>query len=136
MLEENLLLPIITRHLNSPMERWREELAQDLDSPSFKCTRLQAIGFRLRRNYLLIFGVHLGAWWVKLGMHPTVATSFQEVASRAAVGPFSPIFVLGGGLLFYLMLFVLYLKGMSIHGSAGPSDEVSGVAGSLEDWKL
>jgi len=114
----------------------REELAQDLDSPSFKCTRLQAIGFRLRRNYLLIFGVLLGAWWVKLGMHPTVADTFDEVIGRAGVGHFSPAFVLTAGFLFYLLLAVLFILGLKIHGSAGPSDEVTGVTGSLEDWKL
>ncbi|MEO1084894.1 MAG: DUF2270 domain-containing protein [Acidobacteriota bacterium] len=136
MLEENFLLPVLTRHLVSPMERWREELAQDLDAPRFKCSRLQAIGFRLRRNYVLIFGVLLGAWWVKLGMHPTLAESFTEVFERAHVGHFSPWLIFGVGLIFYLSLVVLFILGLGIHGDAGPADEVEGITGSLSDWKL
>lgn len=135
MLEENFLLPIVTRHLESPRIQWRQEVAADLDRPKFKSTLLQAIGFRLRRNYLLVFGVILGAWWVKLGMHPTVADSALEIWERAAVGHFGSMFVGIVGLIFYGALLVLLWIGRGIHGAA-PADEITGVSETIEDWKL
>ena len=135
MLEENFLLPIVTRHLDSPRIQWREEVAADLDRPKFKSNLLQAIGFRLRRNYLLVFGVILGAWWVKLGMHPTVADSALEIWRRARVGHFGPTFVAATGLVFYGCLGVLLWIGRSLHGNA-PADEISGVSESIAHWKL
>ncbi len=135
MLEENFILPIITRRLTSPMSRWREELAQDLNSPRFKCTFLQAAGFRLRQNYLLIFSVLLGGWCVKLVIHPTVATSFAEAMGRATVGQVPALWVIASGVLFYSMLLILLIFGWKMHGDA-PSDEIEGLAHSLEDWKM
>lgn len=135
MLEENFLLPIVTRHLDSPRTQWRQEVAADLDRPKFKSTLLQAIGFRLRRNYLLVFGVLLGAWWVKLGMHPTVADSVPEIWQRARVGHFGPTFVAITGFVFYSCLGVLLWIGRGIHGKA-PADEVTGMSESIAHWKL
>ncbi len=60
MLEENFLIPVVTRQLESPMGSWREMVAMDLDLPKYKTTMLEALGFRLRRNYLLIFLIILG----------------------------------------------------------------------------
>ena len=45
MLEENFIQPIVTRRLDSPMKRWREEIADDLDQPKYKTTLWQAVGF-------------------------------------------------------------------------------------------
>lgn len=135
MLEENFLLPMVTRHLHSPRNDWREEVASDLDRPKFKSSFLEAVGFRLRRNYALVFGVLLGAWWVKLGMHPTVADSFAEIWERAHIGKVPPIVVALAGLLFYAAIVVLLWIGRGIHGAA-PADEVTGVSESVEQWKL
>jgi len=135
MLEENFLLPIITRHLESPMCEWRDEVAKDLDRPKYKSTLLEAMGFRLRRTYGFVFLVMLGAWLVKLSMHPEVATSVSEVWQRMAVGNLPSWMVLGGGLAFYgFLIFVLWLS-RDIHGPA-PTDEITGLQDSLESWKL
>jgi uncharacterized membrane protein len=135
MLEENLLLPIITRRLESPISRWRDEVAQDLDHPRFKCTFVQALGFRIRQHYILIYGIMLGAWWLKLSIHPTVAISFDQVIQRARVGPIPPHLIILGGLLFYLGLVVLFAYGWKIHGGK-PTDEIRGLQATLEDWKV
>lgn len=135
MLEENFLLPIITRELDSPMCDWRNEVAQDLDRPEYKSTFLQAVGFRLRRNYLFIFAILLGGWLVKLMLHPDVATTWGQIWERMAVGQIGPGLVFTGGLLFYLALIALLVFGSSIHGTA-PADEIVGLEKSLEGWKL
>ena len=86
MLEENFLLPVITRQLVSPMCDWRKAVANDLDSPKYKTNMLDAVGFRLRRNYLGVFTILLGAWIIKLVVHPREATSFADLWSRVGVG--------------------------------------------------
>jgi uncharacterized membrane protein len=70
MMEENFLIPILTRQLESPTSQWRELLAMDLDLPKYKTTKVDALAFRLRRNYIWIFFVVLCAWFVKLSIHP------------------------------------------------------------------
>jgi uncharacterized membrane protein len=135
MLEENFLIPVITRQLESPMTSWREMLAMDLDLPKYKTTLIEAVGFRLRRNYIAVFSILLGAWMVKLMVHPFPAVSFDQVWSRVAVGGIGAWFVIGGGALFYLALFAISSLGRHIHG-AEPEDEIAGIERNLEHWKL
>jgi uncharacterized membrane protein len=135
MIEENFLLPVITRKLESPMGSWREMVAMDLDRPKYKTTMLEAMGFRLRRNYLLIFGIILGGWLVKLTIHPTFVGSWREFWQRMAVGPFAPWAVAGAGLLFYSGLLGVLWWARHVHGGA-PEDEIAGLERNLEHWKL
>ena len=135
MLEENFLIPVITRQLESPMVTWREMVAMDLDLPKYKTTLLEAVGLRLRRNYASIFLILLGAWVVKLTLHPAVASSFSQIWPRIAVGPIPSWIVLAGGGVFYgSMIMVVYLS-RHIHG-AEPEDEIAGIERNLEHWKL
>jgi len=135
MLEENFLLPVITRQLVSPMINWRECVAQDLDSPKYKTKMLEAVGFRLRRNYWSIFTILLGAWVIKLIVHPREATSLADLWSRVGVGGIPGWAVLSGGALFYACLIVVGSFGKRIHGME-PADEIAGIESSLEHWKL
>jgi len=135
MLEENFLIPIITRQLESPMVTWREMVAMDLDLPKFKTTLLEAVGFRLRRNYAPLFLIISGAWVVKLMIHPTMLSSWDELWPRIAMGPIPSWFVAAGGLAFYAFLMVAAYAARHIHG-AEPADEVAGIERNLEHWKL
>jgi uncharacterized membrane protein len=135
MLEENFLIPVITRQLESPMGSWREMVAMDLDLPKYKTTFLEAMGFRLRRNYLFIFLILLGGWFVKLSMHPVFATTFREFYERMAVGPFAWWIVAGAGLAFYTGLAVLAWSSRHMYGNV-PDDEIAGLERNLEHWKL
>ena len=136
MLEENFLIPVITRQLESPMVTWREMVAMDLDLPKYKTTLLEAVGFRLRRNYLAIYLILLGSWFVKLLVHPEPAQSFSELWGRAGVGEAVPSWViLAGGLVFYVTLLLVMYLARHIHG-AEPEDEIAGLERNLEHWKL
>ncbi len=135
MLEENFLIPVITRQLESPMGSWREMVAMDLDLPKYKTTFLEAMGFRLRRNYLLIFAILLGGWMVKLSVHPEFVTSWSQFWGRMAVGPFPSWVVATVGLMFYLGLILLMWWARHLHGGI-PEDEIAGLERNLEHWKL
>ena len=139
MLEENLLIPVVTRQLESPMSSWREMVAMDLDLPKYKTTFVEAMGFRLRRNYVFIFAILLGGWFVKLslaaGPGEGVVGSFAELWSRMAVGPVPPWIIAGGGLAFYSGLILLVWWARHIHGGA-LTDEIAGIERNLEHWKF
>jgi uncharacterized membrane protein len=134
MLEENFLMPVLTRRLESPITEWRSMVAQDLDRPKFKATLLEAIGFRLRRNYIYIFMIVLGAWFVKLLLHPTPAKSVEDLARRIAV-PWLPTWLMVlGGVLFYALLFAVMWYARHVHYGE-PEDEIAGLEQDLSQWK-
>lgn len=135
MLEENFLIPMVTRRLESPMADWREAVAADLDAPKFKTTIFDAMGFRLRRNYGVIFGFVFGGWLLKLYVQPGIAHSLGELYGRIAVGTIPSWMVLACGALFYSFLILLAVKGRHIHGP-DPDDEVAGMEQDLRKWKM
>lgn len=135
MLEENFLIPIITRQLESPMVSWREMVAMDLDLPKYKTSYWEAIGFRLRRNYVFIFLIVLGGWVLKLALHPVISFDPSVIWQRMETGviPSWVVFLLGT--LFYGIMFLLIWVGRRIHGGE-PDDEIAGLERNLEHWKL
>ena len=134
MLEENFLIPILTRKLESPMAAWRESLARDLDLPKYKTTFLQAFGFRLRRNYVWIFAMITGGWIVKIMIQPTIASTPRVFWDRMAVGPAPPGFVFAAGLAFWTLLYSAIAWGRKL-GGGEPDDEIAGLEANLADWK-
>ena len=135
MIEENFLIPVITRQLESPMLSWREMVAMDLDLPKYKTTLIEAVGFRLRRNYLSIFIIILGGWFVKLIIHPTMLVDFSEFWPRVAVGTIPSVLITAGGVFFYAGLITVVWAARHIHGGE-PADEIAGLERNLEHWKL
>jgi uncharacterized membrane protein len=135
MLEENFLIPVVTRQLESPMVSWREMVAMDLDLPKYKTTILEAVGFRLRRNYLLIFFIICGGWVVKLMMHPDFAETWGVVWSRLSVGMLPAWAVLAAGLAFYAGLFAIMWYARHMHAGV-PEDEIAGLEANLDHWKF
>lgn len=134
MIEENFLIPILRRDLESPMGAWRDALAGDLDLPKYKTTMAQAMGFRVRRNYVWIFLIVLGGWFVKLMVHPTLAASWRDVWSRMAVGHLPPSLVLLLGMVFYAAIALTVWRSRTVAG-AEPEDEIAGLEADLDRWK-
>ncbi|HKB07702.1 MAG TPA: DUF2270 domain-containing protein [Candidatus Polarisedimenticolia bacterium] len=133
MLEENFFLPILTRELVSPIADWRRSVASDLDRPKFKTTLVQAIGFRLERNYLWIFLILMVAFVVKLFIHPFPAVSLGEAYARMRVGPVPPWIILTFALTFYGLLFASLI---AVRRRGMPVDEIAGLEEDLGHWKL
>lgn len=76
---------------------WRRELSQDYRKPVIKITREEAIAHRLRRIYLLLFTVVLGAWVIHI-----TAYSSEPWRANATIGAIPGEVVAG-------VLAVLYL---------------------------
>ena len=89
----SMLAPESTPH----DEGWAEHLAADLITPHFTITEWEAIGRRLRRNYLWIFALLATSWNLKVYLHPLPARDFNAFIDRATVGvvPGWVVFVFG-----------------------------------------
>lgn len=71
----------------APHAGWAESLAETLLQPEFPISRWEAIGRRLRRNYLWIFLILYSALFLKLALHPTPARTWPTFVAHAALGP-------------------------------------------------
>lgn len=70
-----------------PSPDWAETLATSLLRPKFPISNWEAIGRRLRRNYLAILGILMIVWLFKLYSLPSTADTMAEFVGRAAIGP-------------------------------------------------
>lgn len=132
MLEENFFLPIIRRDLVSPKSDWRTWVTRDLDQPRFKLTFLQAVGIRLRYNYIWIFLVLGVAWLGKLNVHPVKAEGFGQVIERMAIGPIDG-WMVGCGVLVAYLLILIVAAGV---GLGRGQDEVKGLETEMDHWRM
>lgn len=95
-----------------PSSDWGDALSDVLRNPVFPISHWEAMGNRIRRNYAAIFVIVLTSWLLKLTVHPTPITGFQEFVARAAIGELFPgHLIFGVVFLTYLFLFVMTLEG-------------------------
>lgn len=102
-----------------PSPDWAEALAENLLMPHFPVSNWEALGRRLRRNYLWIYFVVGFAWIAKLWLFPSLATSFTEVIARASVGPIHGRWIVLGSLFLYAVVSVLALATVGLQHSSG-----------------
>lgn len=102
-----------------PSPDWAEALAENLLMPHFPISAWEALGRRLRRNYLWIYVIVGCSWLTKLWLFPNVASSFWQITLRAGVGLVSGQWILGGVLAFYAVVFMFALATIGLRHSAG-----------------
>ena len=84
-LEMNFYAPIFTGEACD--DSWQAILGRDYTAPRHHISFVRAAGRRLRRNYVWILAVQVIAYYGKIAIHPTPASTLSEFADRAAVGP-------------------------------------------------
>ena len=111
MLEDNFFGPVLRRDLKSPVKTWGSLVAEDLLTPRFKITRLQAIRARLLSSYAVLFVILIVSWFLKLVMHPTAYTDGSDLIDRMRLGPVSGwvTLVLVTALYLYLAVIVFFV---------------------------
>ncbi|GAB4202121.1 MAG: DUF2270 domain-containing protein [Roseiflexaceae bacterium] len=107
LMETEFFAEMLTPSTTSQDHRWRDLLAHDLLYPRFGITLWQALGRRLRRNYLWIFSVLVVSWVVKISIHPFATQSPDVLMQRIAIGPIPAWAVLLTGVVFNM--FIIYL---------------------------
>jgi uncharacterized membrane protein len=87
MMESDFFGPMLDPATPLMHADWRRELAADLRRPQYHISFSEALGWRLRRNYVWIYLSHLLIWFVKIAIHPDTIRSFDDIFTRAALGP-------------------------------------------------
>ena len=118
----------------APHAEWNETLAESLLQPEFPISRLEAVGRRLRNNYLAIFAILEAAIVMKLYLHPTEAGSLEELISRAGIGPMHGGMVLSLGVGFLAILLLVAYITRDLHEASGevlPKYDMEDLLGNL-----
>jgi len=97
VLETGYFAQMLAPESVTPEEAWAKHLAADLITPHFTISEWEAVGRRLRRNYLWIFALLALSWNLKVYLHPLPARDFASFIDRATVGvvPGWIVFVIG-----------------------------------------
>ena len=102
-----------------PSPAWAESLAENLLSPSFPISILEAFGRRLRRNYIWIFLILNASWVAKIWLFPQPVTTLDEFIQRSAVGPVSGQIMIALGFGLYSFLIVIALATITMTRATG-----------------
>ncbi len=102
-----------------PSPDWAETLAESLLHPKFPISHAEAFGRRFRRNYMLIYVLLGGAWFLKVWLHPVPATGFEEFVERAAIGTVPGWIVLVAGFGFNAAVLALGWLTVGLRETAG-----------------
>ena len=107
MLEAHFLVPVVMQKASALEGDWRKLLAEDLIVPGFKITTFDALGRRLKRNYVFIYIVILVAWITKIFLHAQPAIDSWTAFYRAlSVGTSIPGWLVAIFLAFTLVAVV------------------------------
>ena len=111
-------------HLLAPENRpedeaWTEHLAADLITPHFTITEWEAVGRRLRRNYLWIFALLALSWNLKVYLSPLPARDFDAFIERATVGVVPGWIVFVIGVAFNAAIFVFAIGTLRLREATG-----------------
>ncbi|MEO6739290.1 MAG: DUF2270 domain-containing protein [Chthoniobacteraceae bacterium] len=132
MLEAHFLVPVVVQHA-SPLEGdWRRMLAEDLLVPGFKITKFEALGRRLKRNYVFIFIIILVAWITKIFLHaqPSI-TSWRSFYGALSVGTSIPSWLVA----FFLFVTLASVLGISYWAAVRSPGEFTDF-GPRRNWKI
>lgn len=69
MLEAHFLVPLLLQNQRMLEGDWRKLVCEDLILPSFKIGVVEAVGRRMKRNYVFLFAIILVAWLTKIFIH-------------------------------------------------------------------
>lgn len=69
MLEAHFLVPMVMENRDLLQGEWKKLVCEDLILPCFKISKLEAVGRRLKRNYVFIFILIMVAWVTKIFLH-------------------------------------------------------------------
>lgn len=97
LLEAHFLVPMVLQSSHFLQGDWQKILCEDLLMPSFKITKFEALGRRLKRNYVYLFILILGAWLTKIFLHaPVPVTSWSTFFNAIAAGHAMPAWLVVG----------------------------------------
>ncbi|MGD9562532.1 MAG: DUF2270 domain-containing protein [Pyrinomonadaceae bacterium] len=127
VLETGYFAPMLSHRTIPPDQEWAEHISADLLVPHFTINEWEAVGKRLRANYLWIFILLALSWALKIYIHPSpipTATPqdlerFWEIFfARARVGLAPGWLVIMVGTLFNALVFVIAFGTLKLKDSS------------------
>src|SRR5688572_22546139 len=114
VLETGYFAPMLSQRTIPPDKEWADHISADLINPHFTISIWEALGRRLRSNYLWIFVLLALSWTLKVYIHPSpIITSGSNYTptdiflQRAAVGLAAGWLVVLVGFLFNAAIFFI-----------------------------
>jgi uncharacterized membrane protein len=120
MMETDFFAPMLVPPFH-PSADWAESLAESLLHPQFQISELEALGRRLRRNYLWIYITVGLAWFASVALFPSPAYTLTDFTARAGIGPIGGQWVT---LAVFALLAVVVSLGLFTVGLQRSSGEV------------
>jgi uncharacterized membrane protein len=105
VLETGYFAPMLSHQAMPPDKEWAEHISADLLSPHFTISEWEAVGRRLRSNYVWIFVLMALSWTLKVYLHPFPALNMETFINRAQVGLAPGWLVILTGFIFNALLF-------------------------------
>lgn len=105
VLETGYFAPMLSHNKLPEDKEWADHIAADLMSPHFTISEFEAVGRRLRSNYIWIFLLLALSYNLKVYLHPFPAPNFETFINRAEVGLLPGWIVVAIGIFFNLTLF-------------------------------
>ncbi len=133
MLEAHFLVAMVSKNPGLLGGEWQRLVCEDLILPSFKISKLEAVGRRLKRNYVFIIGVILVGWMTKLFMHANPPIhSWSAFYEALGVGEL-PGWLVGG----VLALTIIGSAALTWYVAVNTAGEVTDLRGShKEQWRI
>jgi len=133
MLEAHFLVPIVAQNTMLLQGEWQKLVCEDLLLPSFKISAFEAVGRRLKRNYVFIFLIILTAWITKIFLHakPPI-TSFSSFYQALAVGTSIPSWLVASIFIFTFTTVI----GITIYIGKNTTGEISEFGTHRSLWKI
>lgn len=114
VLETGYFAPMLSHRTIPPDQEWAEHISADLLTPHFTISEWEAVGRRLRANYLWIFILLAVSWTLKIYIHPSPIPTltlqdrerfWELLFARAQVGLASGWLVVLVGAIFNAIIF-------------------------------
>lgn len=132
MLEAHFLVPMVMENRQMLQGEWKKLVCEDLILPSFKISKLEAIGRRLKRNYVFIFILIMVAWVTKIFLHASEPiTSGQALYHALRVGHVPSWLVAGT----FIGTFA-FVIGITIYVSKKSSGEITEFGAHRSLWRI
>ena len=133
MIEAHFLVPIVAQNTMLLQGEWQKLVCEDLLLPCFKISAFEAVGRRLKRNYVFIFMIILVAWVTKIFLHanPKI-TSFTSFYAALQVGTSIPSWLVAGIFVFTFTTVI----GVTIYIGKKTTGEISEFGTHRSLWRI
>jgi uncharacterized membrane protein len=127
VLETGYFAPMLSHRTIPPDKEWADHISADLVTPHFTISEWEAVGRRLRANYLWIFILLALSWALKIYIHPSPIPAVSELDrerfwqvlfDRAQVGIAPGWLVIFVGAMFNFVIFFVAFSTLKLRDAS------------------